>query len=188
MDKKQDKPMRKFGLIGRNISYSFSQNYFSIKFKDENILDATYQNFDIQSINQFKKEILATDHLAGLNVTIPFKEEIIPLLDKVDKKAKKIGAVNTIKITKKGKTKGYNTDCYGFKKSLKPLLKKQHKNALILGTGGASKAIAYVLKQLNIDYKFVSRTASNNADYTYTDLNQELINNHQIIINCIVLI
>ncbi|QIJ89673.1 Shikimate 5-dehydrogenase I alpha [Mesoflavibacter sp. HG96] len=184
MDKKQDKPMRKFGLIGRNISYSFSQNYFSIKFKDENILDATYQNFDIQSINQFKKEILATDHLAGLNVTIPFKEEIIPLLDKVDKKAKKIGAVNTIKITKKGKTKGYNTDCYGFKKSLKPLLKKQHKNALILGTGGASKAIAYVLKQLNIDYKFVSRTASNNADYTYTDLNQELINNHQIIINC----
>lgn len=176
--------MRKFGLIGRNISYSFSQNYFSIKFKDENILDATYQNFDIQSINQFKKEILATDHLAGLNVTIPFKEEIIPLLDKVDKKAKKIGAVNTIKITKKGKTKGYNTDCYGFKKSLKPLLKKQHKNALILGTGGASKAIAYVLKQLNIDYKFVSRTASNNADYTYTDLNQELINNHQIIINC----
>ncbi|MDA0176042.1 shikimate dehydrogenase family protein [Mesoflavibacter profundi] len=184
MDKKQDKPMRKFGLIGRNISYSFSQNYFSIKFKDENILDATYQNFDIQSINQFKKEILATDHLAGLNVTIPFKEEIIPLLDKVDKKAKKIGAVNTIKITKKGKTKGYNTDCYGFKKSLKPLLKKQHKNALILGTGGASKAIAYVLKQLNIDYKFVSRSASNNADYTYSDLNQELINNHQIIINC----
>ncbi len=176
--------MRKFGLIGRNISYSFSQNYFSIKFKDENILDATYQNFDIQSINQFKKEILATDHLAGLNVTIPFKEEIIPLLDKVDKKAKKIGAVNTIKITKKGKTKGYNTDCYGFKKSLKPLLKKQHKNALILGTGGASKAIAYVLKQLNIDYKFVSRSASNNADYTYSDLNQELINNHQIIINC----
>lgn len=176
--------MRKFGLIGRNISYSFSQNYFSIKFKDENILDATYQNFDIQSINQFKKEILATEHLAGLNVTIPFKEEIIPLLDKIDKKAKKIGAVNTIKITKKGKTKGYNTDCYGFKKSLKPLLKKQHKNALILGTGGASKAIAYVLKQLNIDYKFVSRTASNNADYTYTDLNQELINNHQIIINC----
>lgn len=176
--------MRKFGLIGRNISYSFSQNYFSIKFKDENILDATYQNFDIQSINQFKKEILATDYLAGLNVTIPFKEEIIPLLDKIDKKVKKIGAVNTIKITKKGKTKGYNTDCYGFKKSLKPLLKKQHKNALILGTGGASKAIAYVLKQLNIDYKFVSRTASNNADYTYTDLNQELINNHQIIINC----
>ncbi len=176
--------MRKFGLIGRNISYSFSQNYFSIKFKDENILDATYQNFDIQSIDQFKKEILATDHLAGLNVTIPFKEEIIPLLDKVDKKARKIGAVNTIKITKKGKTKGYNTDCYGFKKSLKPILKKQHKNALILGTGGASKAIAYVLKQLNIDYKFVSRTASNNADYTYTDVNQELINNHQIIINC----
>ena len=82
--------MRKFGLIGRNISYSFSQNYFSIKFKDENILDATYQNFDIQSINQFKKEILATDYLAGLNVTIPFKEEIIPLLDKIDKKVKKL--------------------------------------------------------------------------------------------------
>jgi len=107
--------MRRFGLIGRDISYSFSQNYFSIKFKDEDIKDASYENFDIENINQFKTEVLNQD-IKGLNVTIPYKEEIIPQLDSLDKKAKKIGAVNTIKISKKGKTKGYNTDCYGFKK------------------------------------------------------------------------
>ena len=175
--------MRRFGLIGRDISYSFSQNYFSIKFKDEDIKNASYENFDIENINQFKTEVLNQD-IKGLNVTIPYKEEIIPKLDSLDKKAKKIGAVNTIKISKKGKTKGYNTDCYGFKKSLKPHLKKRHKKALILGTGGASKAIAFVLKNLGIKYKFVSRTSSTKVDYTYLDLTEEIINDHKIIINC----
>lgn len=175
--------MRRFGLIGRDISYSFSQNYFSIKFKDEDIKDASYENFDIENINQFKTEVLNQD-IKGLNVTIPYKEEIIPQLDSLDKKAKKIGAVNTIKISKKGKTKGYNTDCYGFKKSLKPHLKKRHKKALILGTGGASKAIAFVLKNLGVKYKFVSRTSSTKADYTYLDLTEDIINDHKIIINC----
>ena len=184
MDKKQDKPMRKFGLIGRNISYSFSQNYFSIKFKDEDITDATYENFDIENINLFKIEILNQNNIKGLNVTIPYKEDIIPFLDSLDKKAKKIGAVNTIKITKKGKTKGYNTDCYGFKKSLKPHLKKRHKKALILGTGGASKAIAFVLKKLGIKYSFVSRTSSKQADFTYSELTEDIIDDHKIIINC----
>lgn len=176
--------MRKFGLIGKNISYSFSQNYFSIKFKDEDITDATYENFDIENINLFETEILNQNNIKGLNVTIPYKEEIIPFLDSLDKKAEKIGAVNTIKITKRGKTKGYNTDCYGFKKSLKPHLKNRHKKALILGTGGASKAIAFVLKKLGIKYSFVSRTSSKQADFTYSELTEDIINDHKIIINC----
>lgn len=176
--------MRKFGLIGKDISYSFSQNYFTLKFKDENIKDATYQNFDLQTIKDFKNQVLKTDHLAGLNVTIPYKESIIPFLDSLDKKAKKIGAVNTIKFTKKGSLKGYNTDIYGFKKSIKSHLKKHHKKALILGTGGASKAIAFVLKELNIKYSFVSRQASNKANYTYNTLTEDIISKHQIIINC----
>ncbi|RAJ13040.1 shikimate dehydrogenase [Olleya aquimaris] len=176
--------MRKFGLIGKDISYSFSQNYFTLKFKDENITNATYQNFDIQTIEDFKQQILTTNNLAGLNVTIPYKESIIPFLDRLDKKAEKIGAVNTIKFTKKGRLKGYNTDVYGFKKSIKPHLKKHHKQALILGTGGASKAIAFVLKELNMTYHFVSRQASKNTKYTYDTLTQEDISQHQIIINC----
>ncbi|WGD33990.1 shikimate dehydrogenase [Olleya sp. YS] len=184
MDKKPENHMRNFGLIGKDISYSFSQNYFTLKFKDEDITDATYQNFDIQSIEDFKQQVLTTNNLAGLNVTIPYKESIIPFLDRLDKKAKKIGAVNTIKFTKKGNLKGYNTDIYGFKKSIKPHLKKHHKLALILGTGGASKAIAFVLKELNITYHFVSREASNNTKYTYDSLTHEDISQHQIIINC----
>ena len=184
MDKKQSKHMRNYGLIGKDISYSFSQNYFSIKFKDEDITDAKYQNFDIQNINKFKENILTTKGLSGLNVTIPYKESIIPFLDALDKKAKKIGAVNTIKFTKKGRLKGYNTDIYGFKKSIKPHIKKHHKKALILGTGGASKAIAYVLKQLNIQFHFVSRQQSKAVSYTYDTLTETIINDHQIIINC----
>ncbi len=176
--------MRNYGLIGKDISYSFSKNYFSIKFNDENIKDATYQNFDIAAITNFKDRVLSTKGLAGLNVTIPYKETIIPYLDSLDKKAKQIGAVNTIKLTKKGKLKGYNTDIYGFKKSLKPHLKKHHQKALILGTGGASKAIAYVLNKLKIEFHFVSRQASKNVSYTYDLLTQDIINDHQIIINC----
>lgn len=176
--------MRNYGLIGKDISYSFSEKYFSEKFEKDNITDANYQNFDIADIKNFKEQVMSTKGLAGLNVTIPYKETIIPYLDSLDKKAKQIGAVNTIKITKKGTLKGYNTDCYGFKKSLKPHLKKHHQKALILGTGGASKAIAFVLDQLKINYSFVSRQASKNETYTYNSLTNEIINNHQIIINC----
>ncbi|WP_232735158.1 shikimate dehydrogenase family protein [Olleya sp. Bg11-27] len=184
MDKKQDDNMRKYGLLGKDISYSFSQNYFTLKFKDEAINDATYQNFDIQNIEEFKTSILKTEGLSGVNVTIPYKESIIPFLDRLDKKAEQIGAVNTIKFTKKGHLKGYNTDIYGFKKTIKPHLKKHHKKALILGTGGASKAIAFVLKALKIDFHFVSRQDSEKASYTYNTLTEDIINDHQIIINC----
>ncbi len=175
--------MRKFGLIGKSISYSFSKTYFSKKFDNEGIKDATYENFDLQTIDEFKDIFKNNPDIEGLNVTIPYKEEVIPFLNKLNKKAKAIGAVNTIKITKKGKLKGYNTDYYGFKKSLKPFLESHHKKALILGTGGASKAIAFSLNELNIHYKYVSRTKTS-INLTYDELDERIINQHHIIINC----
>lgn len=176
--------MLKLGLLGKNISYSFSRNYFREKFEKENITGVSYENFDIEDISLFPKIIKNTEGLKGLNVTIPYKEDVIPFLDKLNKKAKAIGAVNTIKITKKGKLVGYNTDCYGFIKSLEPYLIKHHKNALILGTGGASKAVIYTLKEKGITCHYVSRTASKKVKYTYEDLNGAIISKYQIIVNC----
>lgn len=176
--------MNKLGLLGRNISYSFSRSYFKKKFENEGIQNTTYDNFDIESIDRFPSIIKNTEGLKGLNVTIPYKQEVMPFLDKINKKAKEIGAVNTIKITKKGKLVGYNTDCYGFKKSLKPLLKPHHESALILGTGGASKAVAYSLRELDIPYSYVSRKLSKNVSFSYDTLTENDIKNHQIIINC----
>tara|TARA_R110000868_G_scaffold91812_4_gene254455 strand:+ start:40770 stop:41510 length:741 start_codon:yes stop_codon:yes gene_type:complete len=176
--------MNKLGLLGKNISYSFSRTYFKNKFEDEQITDVSYENFDIENINLFPELIKQSKDLKGLNVTIPYKEAVVPFLDKLSKKAKEIGAVNTIRITKNNKLIGYNTDCYGFKKSLKPFLKAHHKNALILGTGGASKAIAYSLKKLNIKYHYVSRNTKNDVDYTYNTVTKDVIKQHQIIINC----
>lgn len=176
--------MNKLGLLGRNISYSFSRSYFKKKFENEGIQNTTYDNFDIESIDRFPSIIKNTEGLKGLNVTIPYKQEVMPFLDKINKKAKEIGAVNTIKITKKGKLVGYNTDCYGFKKSLKPLLKPHHESALILGTGGASKAVAYSIRELDIPYSYVSRKLSKNVSFSYDTLTENDIKNHQIIINC----
>lgn len=175
--------MYKLGLIGKNISYSFSRAYFKKKFETDQITNVFYENFDIENISLFPSVIKNTKGLKGLNVTIPYKEAVIPYLDKLNKKAKQIGAVNTIKITKKNKLIGYNTDYYGFKKALFPFLKPYHKNALILGTGGASKAIAFSLKKLNINYDYVSRNASNGIEFTYETLTEEIIKTHQIIIN-----
>lgn len=173
---------KRFGLLGRNINYSFSKGYFTEKFSHENFIGCTYENFDIQEINFFTELIKNNPDLKGLNVTIPYKEEILPFLDKLSKKAEKIGAVNTIKFTKKGKLKGYNTDYYGFLKSLQPLLKEHHKKALILGTGGASKGVAYALDQLEITYAFVSREAKENT-IDYNRINATTFDNYQIIIN-----
>jgi len=175
--------MYKFGLIGKNIEYSFSRGYFSKKFESEN-LPYSYENFDFQSIDEFPELIDKTKNLKGLNVTIPYKETIMPFLDKIDKKAKIIGAVNTIKITKKGKLIGYNTDYYGFSKSIMPYLKSQHTKALILGTGGASKAIAYSLNKLNIDFSYVSRRKSEGIEFTYDELDETISSQHKVIINC----
>lgn len=174
---------RLFGLIGKNISYSFSKKYFTEKFEKKGLATTRYENFDLTSIAQFPKLIRENSDLKGLNVTIPYKEKIIPYLDKLSKKATIIGAVNCIKFTSKGKLKGYNTDCYGFKKSLHPLLQSHHQKALILGTGGASKAIAFALEELGILYTFVSRSKKENAlDYKY--INATTFDNYQIIINC----
>lgn len=175
--------MPKLGLLGKNISYSFSRTHFTAKFENEG-LPFTYENFDMETISEFPSVLKNNPDLVGLNVTIPYKEQIIPYLDSIDSVAKKIGAVNTITISESGKLKGFNTDAYGFKKSIEPYLKPHHKSALILGTGGASKAVAYTLKALNIDYDYVSRTPNSLAKYTYSDLTEVTIKMHPIIINC----
>lgn len=183
MEKEKNKQL--FGLLGKNISYSFSRGYFADKFKKEGLKNCSYVNFDIQTITDFPALIQNhKDRLVGINVTIPYKLEIFPFLDKVTKKARKIGAVNTIKITKKGKLKGYNTDEFGFASSLKPLLKKQHTKALILGTGGASKAVAFALKNLDIKCKFVSRNPTKKNEISYQDVSEKTIQKYTLIINC----
>jgi len=169
--------MKTYGLIGKNISYSFSRNYFNNKFKNKNISNSQYVNFDIDNLLELNNTFNINNY--GFNVTIPYKETIIPYLDSLDFRAEQIGAVNTIKI-ENGKKIGFNTDWIGFKKSLEPLLKPHHKKALILGTGGASKAVIYALKQLQIQTLIVSR----NGETTYEDLSEEIIKNHTIIINC----
>ncbi|MGG8497492.1 shikimate dehydrogenase family protein [Tenacibaculum sp. TC6] len=173
-----------FALIGKNISYSFSRGYFTTKFSNLGLENHEYVNFDFQNLDEFPEKLKThKNNLKGMNVTIPYKLEIFDFLDEIDKEAKIIGAVNTIKITDAGKLIGFNTDVYGFKKSLQPLLKKYHKKALILGTGGASKAVAYVLDELGIEYQFVSRAAKE-GNLTYKELNKEIINSHLLIINC----
>lgn len=175
--------MAKLGLIGRNISYSFSRGYFNSKFEKED-LEHTYVNFDITNIEEFEAICEKETDVIGFNVTIPYKESIIPYLDELDNKAKKIGAVNVIKKYPSGFLKGYNTDYYGFKKSLQPLLAPNHTSALILGTGGASKAIAYALDELKITYDFVSRQIKQGVKFLYEDLTNQIIASYDIIINC----
>lgn len=169
--------MKTYGLIGKNISYSFSRNYFANKFKKEDIKNSQYINFDIDNLSELNN-IFNTDNF-GFNVTIPYKEVIIPYLDSLDFHAEKIGAVNTIKL-ENGKKIGFNTDWIGFKKSIEPLLNSHHTKALILGTGGASKAVIYALDQLKIETLMVSRY----GEISYKDLSEEIIQNHAIIINC----
>jgi shikimate dehydrogenase len=174
----------KFGIIGKDISYSFSRNYFQEKFKKLGLTNYQYYNFDIPEIEEFPFLLYhREDEFRGLNVTVPYKEAIIKYLDEVDVEAQKIGAVNTIKITDDNKLAGYNTDAFGFQKSVQPLLKNHHKKALVLGTGGASKAIAYAFKKLNIDYKFVSRNETENM-VTYEMLDAEIMDDYTIIVNC----
>lgn len=172
-----------FALLGKDISYSFSRGYFTEKFKKLNLKKHKYVNFDLQKIENLPATIKEHQHLKGINVTIPYKEAVIPFLDKLDKTAKKIGAVNTIKFTKRGNLKGYNSDVVGFENSILPLLKKHHKKALILGTGGASKAIAYALKRNKIKYKFVSRKPEKKKEISYEDLTKEVIEKYTVIIN-----
>ena len=171
-----------FGLIGRNISYSFSKAYFTAFFK-ENSLPHTYQNFDLDTIETFPYILKRHPNLKGLNVTIPYKETVCSFLDDLSYDAKEIGAVNTIKIQPSGALVGYNTDVYGFERSLVEQGGTQHKRALILGTGGASKAVAYVLKKRGVSIQFVSRKQQPNV-LLYTQLSKAILRDHTLIVNC----
>ncbi|RUT80146.1 shikimate dehydrogenase family protein [Ancylomarina longa] len=177
--------MNTYGIIGYPLTHSFSKKYFTDKFKKLQ-LDAQFLNFEIPSVNDFVKIIKIEKNLKGLCITIPYKEKVIPFLDEIDPLAKKIGAVNSIQIRHDGnqiKLKGYNTDIFGFMESLKDFIGDKRPKALILGTGGASKAIAAGLAELGIAYRFVSRVGKNDI-LTYDMLNAELISTHQLIVNC----
>src|SRR5580700_9918588 len=175
--------MRKFGLIGYPLAHSFSGKYFREKFQRESIIDCTYSNYEIPSISALS-DILKDQELNGLNVTIPYKESVIPFLHKKDPVVEEIAACNCIKILKQELT-GYNTDVIGFEISLKEKLTVKDMRALILGTGGSSKAVAWVLKRTGIEYLLVSRNKSHHYDRTtYEDLNREILETHSLIINC----
>lgn len=174
--------MARYGLIGKELSYSFSKTFFTYKFEKEKRKDS-YQNFEMDSLEEFPKFLKDHPDLRGLNVTIPYKEEIIPFLDKIDREAQKIGAVNTIKFRKDGKLIGYNTDHYGFAKALADFFPIKEKTALVLGTGGASKAIQYVLEAMDFKYLVVSR-GSSNATIKYDDISRDTISAHCLIVNC----
>ena len=177
--------MDKYGLIGYPLGHSFSISFFNEKFQNEGI-DATYENFEIPTIEGFPEILDSNPNLCGLNVTIPYKEKVIGLLDSLSKEAQEIGAVNVIKVTHKGnKTtlKGYNSDVIGFTKSIEPLLERFHKKALILGTGGASKAIEYGLKSLGLETIKVSRSEKPET-LQYSQITAETIKEYNVIVNC----
>lgn len=172
--------MKTFGLIGFPLTHSFSVKFFTDKFKREGITDCVYENFPIESIEELTS-LLKQENLYGLNATIPYKESVIAYLDEIDSTAEAIGAVNCIKISE-GKLTGYNTDVYGFSESLKKFIGDAKLEALILGTGGSSKAVAFALGQLTIPYTFVSR--SKKAEWlTYQDLTADIISEYKLIIN-----
>ncbi|MCB2196003.1 MAG: shikimate dehydrogenase [Bacteroidetes bacterium] len=178
--------MRFYGLIGKSLEHSFSPIFFKEKFDKEGITNCFYNLYPLKNIDEFNYLINDFTELSGLNVTIPYKQEIIPFLDTLDPAAKEIGAVNTIKFhwnQNKLELIGYNTDYLGFMDSLKPLLKPIHKKALVLGTGGSSLAVTYAFKQLGIDYQMVSRTAKRTNSFDYNSLTNEIIANHKIIVN-----
>ncbi len=178
--------MDKYGLIGYPLGHSFSISYFNQKFKDENI-DAVYENFEIPSIDLLAEVLDSNPNLKGLNVTIPFKQKVIPFLDNISPEARAIGAVNVIKVTHEGKKtrlKGFNSDVIGFTQSIEPMLEpRYHKKALILGTGGASKAIDYGLKSLGLETVFVSRFERPET-IQYDKITPAVVQEYNVIVNC----
>jgi shikimate dehydrogenase len=177
--------MDKYGLIGFPLGHSFSISYFNEKFQNENI-DAQYMNFEIPVIENLPVVLASNPELKGLNVTIPYKEKVIGYLDDISPEARAIGAVNVIRVTRKGGKpvlKGFNSDVIGFTRSIEPMLEKFHKKALILGTGGASKAINYGLKSLGLQTQFVSRSKKAGS-ILYEDVTPETIQEYNVIVNC----
>ena len=178
--------MKKYGLIGFPLGHSFSATYFNEKFHAENI-DAEYVNFEIPSITNLTEVVAENPNLYGLNVTIPYKEQVIPYLDEMDDDAATIGAVNVIRIIRpvKGKTRliGYNSDVVGFARSIEPLLQQGHTHALILGTGGAAKAVRHGLQKLGVEATYVSRQKRRSDILTYQELTPEVMASHTVIVN-----
>ena len=177
------KPLH-LGLIGQDLGYSFSKKYFARKFESMGLSDHSYNNFEFQ--NETELALFLLDDvfkLNGFNVTIPYKECIIPYLDELHETAIPVNAVNTVKIIN-NKLMGYNTDVYGFLQAYKSLFKPTHRKALILGTGGASKSVAFALESMGIGVSFVSRNSTIKEVFSYNGLTQNLIDTHQIIINC----
>jgi shikimate dehydrogenase len=174
----------KFGLIGRSLLHSFSKKYFEDKFKQLG-LEHTFLNFELTSIHEFPNVLKHHPDLKGLSVTVPYKEQIIPFLDELSPEAKEIGAVNCISISN-GKTTGHNTDVFGFKTSIKPFLEPKHNRALIFGTGGSSKAVAYALKQIGVDYYFVTSREYKKTPNTffYYELNPLIFSQFMLLVNC----
>lgn len=173
--------MKTYGLIGKTLSHSFSKGYFTEKFRKEGIEGCQYELFELPAIADFK-ELLRSRSLAGLNVTVPYKEEVIPFLDRLTPEAARIGAVNVIRFLPGGILEGANSDYFGFRRSLEHFLGEQRPAALVLGTGGASKAVAAALQDMGIAFRFVSRTAS--ADVlAYSDLNADLLQEYPLLIN-----
>ncbi|MEI8116173.1 MAG: shikimate dehydrogenase [Flavobacteriia bacterium] len=174
--------MKQFGLIGKQLSHTFSPAFFADFFQKQGI-DAQYATYELPEISDFP-QLMKDQVFGGLNVTIPYKTSVIPYLDDLDPLAKEIQAVNVIAF-ENGKTKGYNTDVYGFQQSIKPFLTFHHERALIFGTGGASKAVAHVFKSLGIDVIFVSQSLSKLSNhFTYADVNEHMIAACKVIVNC----
>jgi shikimate dehydrogenase len=176
---------RKYGLIGYPLTHSFSRRFFTEKFQKETI-DAEYLNFEIESAGLLIEVIAQNPGLVGLNVTIPYKEQVIPFLDEINDAASEIRAVNTIRIERSStgtKLIGFNTDVVGFMQSIKPLLRDHHKKALVLGTGGASKAVIYALKESGISSLLVSRKPVGEVSISYNDLDLKIMSEYQIIVN-----
>ena len=175
--------MNLFGLIGYPLSHSFSKQYFTQKFEKDGLEDCFFELFPLATIDQFPELFKKNETLRGLAVTIPYKESVIPFLSKLTAQAEEIGAVNCIEILPQG-LKGHNTDVVGFEQSFVPLLQHHHTKALILGTGGASKAVQYVLKKLGISFLLVSRKAGAKGTIAYADLDENILKEYTIIINC----
>ncbi len=177
--------MKRYGLLGYPLTHSFSKRFFTEKFENEDI-DATYDNFEIDTIEKFPEVVKNNPDVVGFNVTIPYKEQVIRFLNELNDSAQQIGAVNTIKVKRTGDNvylKGFNTDTHGFETSLSPLLKDYHNKALILGTGGASKALKYVLENLGIDYISASIEELHENEIRYEDIDKQLMKERLLIIN-----
>lgn len=179
--------MKKFGLIGHPLSHSFSKKYFEDKFQSKGIKDCTYELFPMETLNNLNEWINGNSDLVGFNVTIPHKIAILPFLNEIDAAAKAIGAVNTVKVNRNGtdiQLKGYNTDAFGFKQSIKPFLASHHHKALIFGTGGSSKAVQFVLEEIGVECFFVSRQSNNEMYFPPSEVNEHLLRSFHLIINC----